>query len=84
MMRLALFSLLAATLLACSSEKEKQVGASAVMGSALGVAGGPIGVVVGGAVGAAVGAILPQEAFQTAQLADQPPESDHKSGRSGN
>lgn len=84
MTRLALFSLLAATLLACTSEKGKQVGASAVMGSALGVAGGPIGVVVGGAVGAAVGAIAPEGALQTARSNDQSPEANHKSGQSEN
>jgi len=79
MTRLVLISLLAATLLACSSEKEKQVGASAFMGGALGVVGGPIGVVVGGAMGAAVGAVLPQEVFQqTAQSNDPSPQADHK------
>ena len=52
MFRLMLVPLLAATLLGCSSEEGKQVSASAVMGSALGIPGGPIGVVVGGAAGA--------------------------------
>jgi hypothetical protein len=76
MMRLALFSLLAAALLACSSEKGEQVGASAVMGSALGIPGGPIGIAAGGAAGAVVGALLPEGAFEpSGQSGDQSPEA---------
>jgi hypothetical protein len=67
MMRLTLVALLAATLLACSSEEGKQVGSSAVMGSALGIPAGPIGVVVGGVAGAAVGVFLPQGAFEASK-----------------
>ena len=85
MIRLALVSLLAATLLACSSEEGKQVGTSAVMGSALGIPAGPIGVVVGGAAGAVVGALLPPGAFETtAQSNDQSPNADHQFDRPEN
>jgi hypothetical protein len=63
MRRLALFPLIAAMLVACSSERGKQVGASAVMGGALGIPGGPIGIAAGGAAGAAVGALLPEGAL---------------------
>jgi hypothetical protein len=73
MIRLALFSLVAVTLLACSSEKGEQVGASAAMGSALGIPGGPIGIAAGGAAGAVVGALLPEGAFE------HPAQSNHQS-----
>lgn len=77
--RLALIPLIAAMLAACSSERGEQVGASAVMGSALGIPGGPIGIAAGGAAGAVVGALLPEGALDSNERSNAAPNAEQRS-----